>query len=122
LIKEGYFNLNTILNLKSLWMPQVWETSKPEHTNINKGSMHLYDQAKMEINMSEGLVNIELPWHITKCTYWQRIWTAVLEMLQRWRGHICLSMTPPFRCGLKRRRELRPWRLRWSTRLGHTHG
>jgi hypothetical protein len=23
LIKEGYFNLNTILNLKSLWMPQV---------------------------------------------------------------------------------------------------
>ena len=47
LIKEGYFNLSTMLNLKSLWMHLARKTSKPEHTNINKGSMPLYDQAKL---------------------------------------------------------------------------
>jgi hypothetical protein len=46
LIKEGYFNLSTMLNLKSLWMSQAWEISKLEQTEINKGGMHLYDQAK----------------------------------------------------------------------------
>jgi len=44
LIKEGYFNLSTMLNLKSLWMYQL-NTSKPEHTSINNGSMNFEDQA-----------------------------------------------------------------------------
>ena len=38
LIKEGYFNLSTMLNLKSLWK-YLENTSKPEQTNANKGSM-----------------------------------------------------------------------------------
>jgi len=44
LIKEGYFNLSTMLNLKSLWMYQL-NTSKPEHTSINNGSMNFKVQA-----------------------------------------------------------------------------
>ena len=44
LIKEGYFNLSTMLNLKSLWMYQL-NTSKPEHTSKNKGSMNSKGQA-----------------------------------------------------------------------------
>ena len=44
LIKEGYFNLSTILNLKSQWMYQL-NTSKPEHTSINNGSMNFKVQA-----------------------------------------------------------------------------
>ena len=56
LIKEGYFNLSTMLNLKSIWMYRT-KTSKPEHTNMNKGNMNFKDQA-MEINMSKGLVNL----------------------------------------------------------------
>ena len=47
LIKEGYFNQSTMLNLKSLWMHLARKTSKPEHTKIKKGSMPLYDQAKL---------------------------------------------------------------------------
>ena len=46
--------------------------------------------------MSEGLVNIELPWHIPESTYQQRIWMEVLELLQRWHGRIRLLMIPPF--------------------------
>ena len=49
-----------------------------------------------EINMSEGLVNIDLPWHIPKYTYQQRTWMEVLELLQWCHGRIWLSMTPPF--------------------------
>jgi len=45
--------------------------------------------------MSEGLVNIELPWHIPECTYQQYIWMNVLELLRQWLGHIWLSRTPP---------------------------
>ena len=44
LIKEGYFNLSTMLNLKSLWMYQL-NTSKLEHTSINKRSMNFKVQA-----------------------------------------------------------------------------
>ena len=44
LIKEGYFNLSTMLNLKSLWMYQL-NTSKLEHTSINIGSMNFKVQA-----------------------------------------------------------------------------
>ena len=44
LIKEGYFNLSTMLNLKSLWMHNVY-TPKLEHTSKNKGIMNFEDQA-----------------------------------------------------------------------------
>ena len=46
--------------------------------------------------MSEGLVNIDLPWHIPEYTYQQRTWIEALELLQWWHGRIWLSMTPPF--------------------------
>ena len=45
--------------------------------------------------MSEGLVNIDLPWHIPKYTYQQHIWMVVLELLQQRHGRIWLSTTPP---------------------------
>ena len=48
LIKEGFFNLSTMLNLKNPMDASHAETSKPEHTKINKGNMHLYDQAKLK--------------------------------------------------------------------------
>jgi len=47
LIKEGYFNLSTMLNLKSLWMYQL-NTSKPEHTSINNGGMNFEAQAMLK--------------------------------------------------------------------------
>ena len=52
LIKEGYFNLSTMLNLKSLWMYQS-NTSKPEHTNKNKGSMNFEDQVMFKKGIGE---------------------------------------------------------------------
>ena len=36
--------------------------------------------------MSEGLVNIDLPWYIPQYTYQQHIWMEVLELLQCWHG------------------------------------
>ena len=58
--------------------------------------MHLVKSSyvQKEINMSEGLVNIDLPWHIPEYTYQQRTWMEVLELLQWWHGRIWLSMTP----------------------------
>ena len=49
--------------------------------------------------MCERLVNIELPWHIPKCTYQQHIWMKVLELMWQWHGHIWLLMVPPFDAG-----------------------
>ena len=46
--------------------------------------------------MSEGLMNIDLPWHIPEYTYQQHIWMEVLELLQWWHGHIWFLMIPPF--------------------------
>ena len=71
--------------------------------------------------MSEGLVNIELPWHIPECTYQQHIWMEVLELLQWWHGRIWLLTIPPFDVSLKWRRALRPSQFRQLTRLGCTH-
>ena len=34
-IKEGFFNLSTMLNLKSLWIALMEKTSKPKHTKID---------------------------------------------------------------------------------------
>ena len=65
--------------------------------------------------MSEGLVNIDLPWHILEYTYQQRTWMEVLELLQWWHGRIWLSMAPPFWCGPKRRRA--PCQLRWIIKV-----
>ena len=68
-----------------------------------------------EINMSEGLVNIDLPWHIPEYTYQQRTWMEVLELLQWWHGRIWLSMTPPVWCRPKRRRA--PCQLNWIIKV-----
>ena len=59
--------------------------------------MHLVKSSyvQKEINMSEGLVNIDLPWHILEYTYQQHIWMDVLELLRQCHGRIWLSRTPP---------------------------
>ena len=41
--------------------------------------------------MSEGLVNIDLPWHIPEYTYQQHIWMEVLELLQWWHAHLVVN-------------------------------
>ena len=71
--------------------------------------------------MSEGLMNIDLLWHIPECTYQQHVWMEVLELLQCWHGRTWLLTIPPFDVGLKRRRVLSPSQLRRITRLGCTH-
>ena len=71
--------------------------------------------------MSEGLMNIDLPWQIPECTYQQRVWMEVLELLQWWHGRTWLLTIPSFDVGLKRRRVLSPSQLRRITRLGCTH-
>ena len=71
--------------------------------------------------MSEGLMNIDLPWHMPECTYQQRVWMEVLELLQWWHGRTWLLTIPPFNVGLKWRRVLSPSQLRRITRLGCTH-
>ena len=45
--------------------------------------------------MSEGLVNIDLPWHILEYTYQQHIWMDVLELLWQRHGLLWLSRAPP---------------------------
>jgi hypothetical protein len=45
--------------------------------------------------MSEGLVNIDLPWYIPEYTYQQHIRMDVLELLWQRHGRIWLSRTPP---------------------------
>ena len=65
--------------------------------------------------MSEGLVNIELPWHIPECTYQQR--ASVYERLGvaaavTW-SHMVVNNSS-FRCELKWRTALRPSQL-WRT-------
>ena len=79
--------------------------------------MHLAKSSYVErkINMSEGLVNIDLPWHKPECTYQQRTWMEVLELLQWWHGRIWLSMTPPVWCRPKRRRA--PCQLMWIIKV-----
>ena len=71
--------------------------------------------------MSEGLMNIDLPWHMPECTYQQRVWMEVLELLQWWHGRTWLLTIPSFDVGLKRRRVLSPSQLRRITRLSCTH-
>ena len=44
LIKEGYFNLSTMLNLKNLWMPHVQIHADQSKTTIEEGSKHLSSQ------------------------------------------------------------------------------
>ena len=85
--------------------------------------MHLAKSSYVQrkINMSEGLVDIDLPWHKPECTYQQHIWMDVLELMQWWHGHIWLLTIPPFDAGLKWRRVLSPSQLRRITRLGCTH-
>jgi len=48
LIKEGYFILSTMLNLKSLWMYQL-NTSKPEHKQ-QKHEFQSSSYVQMEIS------------------------------------------------------------------------
>jgi hypothetical protein len=50
--------------------------------------------AHIKINMSEELVNLYL--HLPKYSYWQHVRMDGLTLLQRWRGHIWLSMVPLF--------------------------
>ena len=81
--------------------------------------MHLVKSSyvQKEINMSEGLVNIDLPWHIPEYTYQQHIWMEVLELLQWWHGRIWLLTIPPFDVSLKWRRALRPSQLRRTIKI-----
>jgi len=60
--------------------------------------MHLAKSSYVQrkINMSEGLVDIDLPWHKPECTYQQHIWMDVLELLQWWHARIWLLTIPPF--------------------------
>ena len=88
LIKEGCFNLSTMLNSKSLWMHNV-DTPKPEHMRKNKGSMNFEDQVmfKRRLVNSGLLTSVHLP---PACRM------DVLIMLQWWHDHIGLSTIPPF--------------------------
>jgi len=70
--------------------------------------LHTFERSsyvQKEINMSEGLVNIDLPWHIPECTYHQRIygcksWSCCRGGMVAFGYQWLLS----FLCGLKRRR------------------
>ena len=86
LIKEGCFNLSTMLNSKSLWIHNV-DTPKPEHMSKNKGSMNFEDQVMFKRRLvNSGLLTlVHLP---PTCRM------DVLIMLQWWRGHDWLLMTP----------------------------
>ena len=112
-IKEGYFNLSTMLNLKSLWMYQL-NTSKPEHKSINNGSMNFKVQAMFKWRLvNSGLHTwVHLP---PACR------TDVLILLQRWHVHVWLSMTPP--CLMWAEVEDDTWTMltQVTARLGHTH-
>ena len=102
LIKEGYFNLSTMLNLKSLWMYQL-NTSKPEHTSINNGSMNFKVQAMFKWR----LVNSGLhTWVHLSPAYRMDVLKGDMVIFDcRWLLH--------FWCELKQRRTHRPCWLRW---------
>ena len=66
LIKADYFNLSTMLNLKILWMYQL-NTSKPEHTSKNKGSMNFEWSSYVQMEIGElGVTNLSA---LTTCMY-----------------------------------------------------
>jgi hypothetical protein len=61
LIKEGHFNLSTMLNLKRP-MDVPYECIQTRAYDINNNNMKLYEQVThMEINMSKGVGEHLLP-------------------------------------------------------------
>ena len=74
------------------------EAKTRSYQKIGKGCIYFVTSSyvQKEIKMSEGSVNIDLPWHIPECTYQQRTWMEVLELLQWWHGRIWLLTIPPF--------------------------
>ena len=91
-----------MLNLKSLWM-YCANTSKPEHTNIDKGSKNFAWSSSMEINMSKGLVNITFAY--------QSILTA------RWMSQNCCSDGMWYSCLMNgNNASWKPDRSEWSSK------
>ena len=55
-IKEDYFNLSTVLNLKKPMGIRIFEYTQTRAFIISKRSMNLYEQLHpMETNMSKGV-------------------------------------------------------------------
>ena len=107
LIKEGYFNLSTMLNLKSLWMYQL-KTSKPEHTSKNKGSMNFEGQAMFKWRLvNSGLHTwVYLP---PACRM------DVLILLQWWHwSYLVVDDSSISDVGWNRGGAYRPCWLRWQ--------
>ena len=122
LIKEGYFNQSTILNLKSLWMHLARKTSNPEHTKIKKGSMPLYDQAKLIKIWSW----VNCRWTLSYlCTYLSALTSSVCDgsfevaAAVAWSHMVVEDSTMLMQDETEE--ALGPCWLRWITRLGHTH-